>query len=70
MQTFFKSKVANLILSDLLGNFSNIRRVVFHTLTKFDGRDGRTLLTSGHAKQIAGRAGRYGKDHSHGEVTA
>ena len=58
------------MLHGLLVNFSNIRRVVFHTLTKFDGRDGRTLLTCGHAKQIAGRAGRYGKDHPHGEVTA
>lgn len=52
----------------ILTVYSNIRRIIFHTLTKFDGNE-KGLLNSSHAKQIAGRAGRYGKDHSHGEVT-
>lgn len=41
---------------------------MFHSLEKFDGEKV-TRLTSAHAKQIAGRAGRYGMDHNHGAVT-
>ena len=51
-------------------SYRNIRRMVFHTLEKFDGALGEMQpLSSSHVKQIAGRAGRYGKDHAHGEVT-
>ena len=46
----------------------NIKRIVFHRLEKFDGEK-IALLSSSHAKQIAGRAGRYGMDHSCGAVT-
>ncbi|MCG8626555.1 MAG: hypothetical protein MJE68_31715 [Proteobacteria bacterium] len=46
----------------------NIRRIVFHDVKKYDGEDCRPL-TSAHAKQIAGRAGRYGLNHSSGLVT-
>ncbi len=46
----------------------NIRRIIFHSLTKYNGNEF-CLLSSGHVKQIAGRAGRYGQDHTHGEVT-
>lgn len=45
------------------------RRVVFTTLEKFDGRSRRGLLPA-EVKQIAGRAGRFGKRFSHGIVTA
>ena len=45
-----------------------IKRIVFYSLNKFDGEK-MALLSSLHAKQIAGRAGRYGMDHSHGSVT-
>lgn len=47
---------------------SNIRRVLFHTLRKFDGQQTEEL-SSMHTKQIAGRAGRYGLKHPAGEVT-
>lgn len=41
---------------------------MFHTLEKFDGEEV-SVLRSAHAKQIAGRAGRFGMEHSHGAVT-
>ena len=41
---------------------------MFSTLMKFDGND-MVQLTSSQAKQIAGRAGRYGSAHSKGEAT-
>ena len=41
---------------------------MFHSLEKYDGVDF-CPLTSAHAKQIAGRAGRYGLEHSTGLVT-
>ena len=46
----------------------NIRRIVFHDLEKFNGSELVTLSPEA-TKQIAGRAGRYGKAHSRGEVT-
>ena len=46
----------------------NIRRIVFHDVKKYDGENCRPL-TPAYAKQIAGRAGRYGLDHSNGLVT-
>ena len=42
---------------------------MFTTLEKFDGRSCRGLLPA-EVKQIAGRAGRFGKRFSHGIVTA
>jgi hypothetical protein len=61
----------------------SIRRIIFSTLTKFDGTESRPLnsavsppailislfLTSQEVKQIAGRAGRYGSQYEKGEVT-
>ena len=46
----------------------NIGRIIFHSLKKFDG-DKHRNLTPAHARQVAGRAGRYGKKHSKGFVT-
>ena len=48
--------------------YRNIGRVIFYSLTKFDGTRAR-LLTPAHTQQIAGRAGRYGKVYSKGFVT-
>ncbi|XP_078358132.1 ATP-dependent RNA helicase SUPV3L1, mitochondrial-like [Oculina patagonica] len=59
-----------LVASDAIGMGLNlnIKRIVFSTLLKYDGT--RTVqLTSSQAKQIAGRAGRYGSDHPEGEAT-
>ncbi|KAL4075970.1 P-loop containing nucleoside triphosphate hydrolase protein [Scleroderma yunnanense] len=54
-----------IIASDAIGMGLNlkIKRVVFHSLRKFDGYSERSLSVS-QIKQIAGRAGRYGL---HGE---
>lgn len=59
-----------LVSSDAIGMGLNlnIRRIVFSSLRKFDGNS-MVPLTSSQAKQIAGRAGRYGSAHSKGEVT-
>ena len=46
----------------------NIKRLIFSTLEKFDGQS-MTELSVSQAKQIAGRAGRFGTEHSEGEVT-
>jgi len=58
-----------LVASDAVGMGLNlnIKRIVFSTLTKFDGRT-MVQLTSSQAKQIAGRAGRYGSNHPNGEA--
>lgn len=42
--------------------------MIFHSLKKFDG-DKHKTLTPAHARQVAGRAGRYGKKNSKGFVT-
>ncbi|MBQ1764951.1 MAG: helicase, partial [Aquincola sp.] len=50
-----------LVATDAIGMGLNlpIRRVLFSTMTKFDGQGDRTL-TESEVHQIAGRAGRYG----------
>jgi ATP-dependent RNA helicase SUPV3L1/SUV3 len=50
-----------LVATDAIGMGLNlpIRRVIFSTLSKFDGLDDR-LLTEAEVHQIAGRAGRFG----------
>jgi ATP-dependent RNA helicase SUPV3L1/SUV3 len=50
-----------LVATDAIGMGLNlpIRRVLFSTMTKFDGEDDR-LLTEAEVHQIAGRAGRFG----------
>ncbi|QDH13856.1 RNA helicase [Formicincola oecophyllae] len=57
-----------LIATDAIGMGLNlsIKRVVFSSLQKFDGRNTRTLTTQ-EIKQIGGRAGRYGM-HEEGLV--
>jgi ATP-dependent RNA helicase SUPV3L1/SUV3 len=57
-----------LIATDAIGMGLNlpIRRVLFRTMTKFDGVDDRTINES-EVHQIAGRAGRYGM-HEEGFV--
>jgi len=47
----------------------NIGRVIFSSVTKFDGVEER-VLTDAEIKQIAGRAGRFGSIYPDGEVTA
>lgn len=47
----------------------NIRRVIFSTLSKYDGYQER-LLEPAQIRQIAGRAGRYLSRFPNGEVTA
>lgn len=51
-----------LVATDAIGMGLNlpIKKIVFHTLTKFDGRESRPL-TDAEILQIAGRAGRYQK---------
>jgi ATP-dependent RNA helicase SUPV3L1/SUV3 len=46
----------------------NIKRVVFQTMTKFNGID-REPISASQAKQIAGRAGRFGTSHEAGLAT-
>ncbi len=50
-----------LVATDAIGMGLNlpIRRVLFSTMSKFDGQDDR-VLTESEVHQIAGRAGRYG----------
>jgi ATP-dependent RNA helicase SUPV3L1/SUV3 len=43
----------------------NISRIIFDTVEKFSG-----LIAPTHAKQIAGRAGRFGSDYAEGFVAA
>jgi ATP-dependent RNA helicase SUPV3L1/SUV3 len=60
-----------LVATDAIGmglNIGPLRRVVFSTLSKFDGIQQRQL-SSMEIKQIAGRAGRFGH-HDEGLVTA
>ncbi|KAJ3212365.1 ATP-dependent RNA helicase supv3l1, mitochondrial [Dinochytrium kinnereticum] len=59
-----------LIASDAIGMGLNlnIRRIVFETLTKFDGKNNVPLSVS-QTKQIAGRAGRFNTKYSTGYVT-
>ena len=54
-----------LIASDAIGMGLNlnIKRVIFTTMSKFDGAEMRPL-ESAEAKQIAGRAGRYGLEYA------
>ncbi|CAG8436566.1 7159_t:CDS:10 [Funneliformis mosseae] len=60
-----------LIASDAVGMGLNlnIRRIIFETVKKFDGKEIR-YISIPQIKQIAGRAGRYGFDNPIGEVTA
>ena len=59
-----------LVASDAIGMGLNlaIRRIIFSTMEKFDGRRRRNLLPI-EIKQIAGRAGRFGTLYEDGLVT-
>eukprot|EP01138_Halocafeteria_seosinensis_P014853 gb/GECG01015163.1/.p1 GENE.gb/GECG01015163.1/~~gb/GECG01015163.1/.p1 ORF type:complete len:946 (+),score=110.03 gb/GECG01015163.1/:1-2838(+) len=59
-----------LVASDAIGMGLNlnIRRVIFHTLEKYDGT-GVNPVSPAQVKQIGGRAGRHGTQYSTGEVT-
>lgn len=63
------SGVDVLVASDAIGMGLNlnIRRIVFATMSKFDG-DTKRALTPSEVKQIAGRAGRFASDHPQGYV--
>ncbi|ORZ07825.1 P-loop containing nucleoside triphosphate hydrolase protein [Absidia repens] len=65
-----KSPASVLVASDAVGMGLNlnIKRVVFSTVTKFDGRQTRYMHIP-QLKQIAGRAGRFGTAYASGEVT-
>ncbi|KAG7384685.1 ATP-dependent RNA helicase supv3l1, mitochondrial [Phytophthora pseudosyringae] len=61
-----------LVASDAVGMGLNlnIRRVVFATVKKYSGGGGGMVdISPSLAKQIAGRAGRYGSDYASGEAT-
>jgi len=69
---FNTGKVDVLCATDVIGlglNLRNIRRVVFSSMTKFDGTQMR-FLEPAETQQIAGRAGRFGSAHGEGIVTA
>ena len=53
----------------LVGLNLSIKRIIFHTLLKYDGKVNR-ILTNTEIKQIAGRAGRYNSVYEDGLVTA
>ena len=59
-----------LVASDAVGMGLNlnINRIIFASMTKFDGKSVRSLEPT-EVKQIAGRAGRYKSRFEHGEVT-
>lgn len=59
-----------LVASDAIGMGLNlnIRRIIFHTLEKYDGT-GVNPVSPSQVKQIGGRAGRHGTHYSTGEVT-
>ncbi|KAL3749102.1 hypothetical protein ACJRO7_010229 [Eucalyptus globulus] len=59
-----------LVASDAIGMGLNLQisRLIFSSMTKFDGVEFREL-TVPEIKQIAGRAGRYGSKYPVGEVT-
>jgi ATP-dependent RNA helicase SUPV3L1/SUV3 len=59
-----------MVASDAIGMGLNLNigRVIFTTMSKFDGTEKRPLLSS-EAKQIAGRAGRFGSVHPEGTAT-
>ncbi|KAI8923477.1 hypothetical protein BC831DRAFT_470837, partial [Entophlyctis helioformis] len=64
------SKYSVLVASDAIGMGLNlnIRRIVFVAMDKFNGSD-MVPLTISQAKQIAGRAGRFGTQWENGFVT-
>ncbi|KAI9473859.1 MAG: P-loop containing nucleoside triphosphate hydrolase protein [Benjaminiella poitrasii] len=59
-----------LVASDAIGMGLNlnIKRIVFSTVEKYDGKKF-TFVSIPQLKQIAGRAGRFGTAYSEGEVT-
>lgn len=66
---FNRGEAEILVATDAIGMGLNlsIRRVIFSTLRKYDGRQTRSL-TAQEVKQIGGRAGRFGK-HERGIVS-
>ncbi|WP_214309493.1 helicase-related protein [Bifidobacterium simiarum] len=68
-ERFASGEAKVLVATDAVGMGLNlpIRRVVFTTVSKYDGRN--RLLTASEVRQIAGRAGRLGM-FDHGYVTS
>ncbi|EDO07493.1 Mitochondrial degradasome RNA helicase subunit C terminal family protein [Babesia bovis T2Bo] len=66
---FNSRKKQILVASDVIGMGVNVRikRVIFHSLTKYDGSRYR-MLTAAEVQQIAGRAGRYSLNCGNGYV--
>lgn len=52
----------------LPNSYRNIKRVVFSSVVKFDGKAEKFISVS-QLKQIAGRAGRFNTAYANGEVT-
>ncbi|KAK2197731.1 bifunctional Mitochondrial degradasome RNA helicase subunit [Babesia duncani] len=69
IENFNNRKTLILVASDVIGMGVNVRikRIIFHSLIKFDGNK-RRLLTSSEIQQIAGRAGRFSLDCGNGQV--
>ncbi|KAL0091254.1 P-loop containing nucleoside triphosphate hydrolase protein [Phycomyces blakesleeanus] len=65
-----ESDIDVMVASDAVGMGLNlnIKRVVFSTIAKFNGKDN-TNISIPQLKQIAGRAGRFGTTYASGEVT-
>ena len=70
VRRFMEGETNAIVSTDAIGMGLNlaIRRIIFVESEKFDGKDVRPLLPT-EIKQIAGRAGRYGK-YEKGYVTA
>ncbi|MFC7739039.1 helicase-related protein [Roseomonas sp. GCM10028921] len=67
---FREGEAEVLVATDAIGmglNIGPLRRVVFSTLTKYDGKEDRPLTVQ-EIKQIGGRAGRFGGEHAEGIV--
>ncbi|MFH5923546.1 helicase-related protein [Roseomonas xinghualingensis] len=67
---FREGEAEVLVATDAIGmglNIGPLRRVVFSSLTKWDGKEDRPLSVQ-EIKQIGGRAGRFGGEHAEGIV--
>jgi ATP-dependent RNA helicase SUPV3L1/SUV3 len=67
---FREGEAEVLVATDAIGmglNIGPLRRVVFSSLTKWDGKQDRSLSVQ-EIKQIGGRAGRFGGGHAEGIV--
>jgi ATP-dependent RNA helicase SUPV3L1/SUV3 len=64
----FITIITAMMVSNGLEPFRNIKRIVFTTVSKHDGKSF-GYVSIPQLKQIAGRAGRFGTAYDEGEVT-